>query len=296
MQSRDILVVLILVRKCAGFAEMFVLAFLGALIYCVFVFPNRFAPAGIDGVCTMIQDTFNINMGYLSLICNIPLLIVAFLRLSREFAIKSCIYVIVSSVAVILIKESSFSRFFYFTPTGTSTVLAPLIAGVIRGMMYARALKLNGSAGGIDIISAIIKIKKPHLNFMDNVFIINTVIAIASFWVYGMNIEPVICSIIYAFVSNRTCCYLRDKEHENIKYEIITKSPGEVVAYINSQLHQKATVLNAKGAYSDEDTSVVMCIVQKNYAPYLESFLLEHPDCITFKSLASDSIAGVTYK
>jgi len=285
-----------LVRKCIGYVEMFLLALLGALIYCIFVFPNRFAPAGIDGVCTMIQDTFNINMGYLSLIVNIPLVIVAFVMLSREFAIKSCIYVVVSSLGVILIKESSISGFSYFTPTGTSTVFAPVIAGVIRGMMYARTLKLNGSAGGIDIISSIIKIKKPHLNFMDNVFIINTIIAIASFWVYDMNIEPVICSIIYAFVSNRTCSYLRNKEHENIKYEIITKSPEEVASYINSQLHQKATILSAKGAYSAEDTSVVMCIIQKSSGPFLESFLLEHPDCITFKSYASDSIAGVTYK
>lgn len=283
-------------KKCISLFEISILAAISALNYCIFVFPNKFAPAGIDGICTMIQDTLNINMGYLSLIVNVPLIITAFMMLNRDYAIKSCIYVIIFSVSVIVFKEINISKLYYFTDTGTSTVLAPIISGVIRGIIYVHTLKLNGSAGGVDIISSVIKIKKPHLNFMNNIFIINTLIAISSFWVYDMNIEPVICSIIYAYISSYTCNYLRNKEHENIKYEIITKMPDKIIAYINCELHQKATVIKAKGAFSDEDTSVVLCIIEKTCAPFLEKFLLDFPNCVTFKSYATDSISGVTYK
>lgn len=283
-------------KKCIDSTKITLLAIISALNYCIFVFPNKFAPAGIDGICTMIQDTLNINMGYFSLIVNIPLLIIAFVMLNRDYAIKSCVYVLVFSLSVIIIKEIDISKLYYFTETGTSTVLAPIISGVIRGIIYTYTLKLNGSAGGIDIISSVIKIKKPHLNFMDNIFIINTLIAITSFWIYDQNIEPVICSIIYAYISSYTCNHLQIKEHETIKYEIITKTPSEIISYINQELHQKATVIGAKGAYSAEDTSVVLCIIQKSCAPFLEKFLLEHPDCITFKSYITDSISGITYK
>ena len=41
--------------------------------YQLFIFPNRFAPAGLNGICTMIQYVFHINVGYMSLLINIPL-------------------------------------------------------------------------------------------------------------------------------------------------------------------------------------------------------------------------------
>lgn len=280
-------------KRFVDLLKISLLAVLSALNYCIFVFPNRFAPAGIDGICTMIQDVFNINMGYLSLFVNIPLIMVAFFVLNRDYAIKSTVFVIVFSVSVILIKDL---EIYYLTKTGTSTVFSPIASGAVRGIIYAHTLKLNGSAGGIDIISSVIKIKKPHLNFMDNIFMINTSIAIASFFVYDMNIEPVICSIIYAYISSHVCNHLRNKEHNSIKYEIFTKTPTEVTAYINNELHQKATIIDAQGAYSKESTSVVMCMVEKTYAPFLESFLMEHPDCITFKSDTTDYISGITYK
>jgi len=283
-------------KKFIDLMKISLLAFIAAANYCIFVFPNRFAPAGIDGICTMIQDVLNINMGYFSLLVNIPLIISAFIILDRDYAIKSSIYVIVFSVSVILVKENDISTIYYFTQTGTSTILAPIASGVIRGLIYTHTLKSNGSAGGIDIISSIIKIKKPHLNFMDNIFIINTLIALASFWVYDMNIEPVICSIIYAYISSYTCKHLQNKEHEIVKYEIITKTPSEITSYINHVLHQRATIINAKGAFSGEDTNIVLCIIRKRDAPFLEKLLLKFPDCVTFKSYASDSILGITYK
>lgn len=284
------------IRKSIDLVKISLLAFLSALNYCIFVFPNRFAPAGIDGICTMIQDTLDVNMGYFSLLVNIPLIIIAFIMLNRDYAIKSSIYVVVFSLSAIIIKQYNISDFYYFTETGTSTVLAPIASGVIRGIIYTHTLKLNGSAGGIDIISSVIKIKKPHFNFMDNIFVINTLIAVTSFWIYDMNIEPVICSIIYAYISSYTCNHLQNKKHENIKYEIITKTPAKITSYINQELHQKATVVDATGAFSAEDTSVVLCVIEKKYAPILEKFLLSVPGCITFKSYVTDSITGVTYK
>lgn len=283
-------------KKISSYVLITLLAVLSAINYCVFVFPNKFTPAGIDGICTMIQDIFNINMGYFSLVINIPLLIIAFIMFNRDYAVKSLLYVLTFSVSVILIKESALSEIYYITETGSSTALAPVISGALRGVIYSYTLKLNGSAGGIDIIASAIKMKKPHRNFMDNIFIINTIIASCSFFVYDMNIEPVICSIIYAYISSYICNRLRSKEQENIKYEIITKMPVDIITYINQKLHQTATVIDAKGAFSEQNTSVVMCITKKCDAPLLEDFLLNYPNCITFKSYTTDSISGTTYK
>ena len=64
-----------IIKKTASYLAICIIATVGALNYAVFIFPNSFAPAGIDGICTMIQDVTNINIGYLSLLVNIPLVI-----------------------------------------------------------------------------------------------------------------------------------------------------------------------------------------------------------------------------
>ena len=276
-------------KKLLGTLAMIGLAFACAVNYCLFVFPGKFAPAGVDGICTMIGDIFDINMGYFALMLNIPLIICALLFLNRDFAVKSTVFVLAFSVSVIFVKRWDLSA--YYLPTG---IFPPIAGGVVRGMLYFVTIKLNGSAGGIDIISALIKRKKPHLNLMTIIFVVNMAIAACSYFVYGMNFEPVICSIIYSFITSSVCDKLRGMGTETVKYEIITRQPERLCAAITGNLHQKATVIDAHGAYSGDDTKMVLCVVKKKDVPHVEE-LIKKEDCVTFKSPVSDSIAGVTY-
>lgn len=278
-----------MVKKCLGWLGIAGLAFLSALNYSVFVFPNRFAPAGVDGVCTMIQDLLHINMGYLALVLNLPLIVAAFRVLNREFALKSTLFVLAFSLSAVLLGEADLSGLRYFTENGSSTVLAPVAAGAVRGLLYAATLKLNGSAGGIDIISALIKHKKPHLEFMNIIFAINLGIAVCAYFVYGMTPEPVICSIIYAFVTSTVCNKLRSGENRGVRFEIVTKDPEALCVCLN-RLQQTVTVLDAGSA------KMVVCVVKKELAPFVEEVLRSCPDCSLCKSEVSRTVTGITYK
>lgn len=280
-------------KKIYSSALMAVLAFLCALNYCIFVFPNSFAPAGIDGICTMIQHVLHINMGYLSLLVNVPLLIAAFLVLNRDFAVKSAVFTLSFSLSMILLGYIDLSGFVY--SSAISPVLAPVAAGVVRGILYAITLKYNGSAGGIDIISALIKHKNPHLNFMNILLGINTFIALCAYPVYGRTLDPVICSIVYAFVTSAMCNKLRNAQSETVQFEIFTQDPQSLCADIRNKLHLRATIIHANGA-SGQTTEVILCVVNKQSAPYLEELILRHPGCTVFKNTVSNSLAGVAYK
>ena len=78
------------------------LAMLMALNYQVFILNNAFAPAGLSGINTMIQYLFNFSVGYMSLIINIPLFILAFWRVDRSFALKTLVNVLVFSGTLLL--------------------------------------------------------------------------------------------------------------------------------------------------------------------------------------------------
>ena len=283
-------------RKFIKIPALILLAFFSAVNYSVFIFPNTFAPAGIDGICTMIQDISNVSMGYLALLVNIPLLISAFFVLNREFAVNSTVYVITFSVSAIWLNYIDISQFQYVTNTGTSIVLAPIAAGTIRGILYSLTLKINGSSGGVDIIAALVKHKKPHLNLMNTIFFFNIFVAISSFFVYGMKPEPVICGIIYAFITSSISNKIRKGETETIKFEIITPKADVLCHEISQKLNQTATIMEAQGAYSNSETKMVICVAKKEKAPFIENLILEHPECVVFKSIVSDNITGADYK
>lgn len=285
-----------IIKKTASYLAICIIATVGALNYAVFIFPNSFAPAGIDGICTMIQDVTNINIGYLSLLVNIPLVILAFLFLNREFAVKTTLYAAVFSVASILIKSFLPERVLFYTESGSSAVLAPIAAGVIRGILYACALYLNCCSGGIDVIAALVKKKHPHLDLMNVIFFINLLISFSSYFVYGMRMEPVICGILYSFITSNVSSHLRAKEHSAIKYEIITSNSEELCEQIAQNLKQTATIVDAKGAYSGSSKKMVVCVVNKHKAPYLEEMILSLPSPVVFKSVVDNSVAGVDYK
>ena len=283
-------------KRILSYPAVAAIAFLAALNYTLFVFPNKFAPAGVDGICTMIQDALHINMGYLSLLVNIPLLIAAFIVLNREFAVKNLIFTLAFSISIVLLEKVDMTPLLYATETGTSIVLAPVAAGTVRGLLYVAALSLNGAAGGIDIISALIKHKKPHLDLMNILFYINILIATSSYFVYGMSIEPVLCSIIYAFLTSTVCSKVRISQKEIVKFEIITRDAEKLCADITGKLHQSATVIDARGAYSGQITKVVICAAKKEAVPYIEELLLSYNGSVVFKSIVDNSVSGILYK
>lgn len=143
---------------------MVVLAVLFAFNYELFIVKNHFAPAGVNGMATMIQYKFGFSIGYFSLIVNIPLCLFAFFCIDRAFAIKTAVFSVVYSVAVLLLEFIDISRFQY-DAQGVDTIYPVLIAGAVGGFVYGLAFRRNSSTGGADIIAKFVSKKDPSLNF-----------------------------------------------------------------------------------------------------------------------------------
>ena len=74
------------------YAVIVLCALLLAGSYHIFIFPNQFAPAGIPGIATIIQYLFHFKVGYLTMIVNVPLLLLTFFIVGRKFAIRSAVF------------------------------------------------------------------------------------------------------------------------------------------------------------------------------------------------------------
>ncbi len=265
-------------KKAWTYLVIVFVALVAAVNYELFVFPNQFAPSGINGICTMIQYVTHISVGYLSLLINIPLAIWCYVEVSKPVALRSMVYVVTFSLGLLIFDHVDLSAFSYATDNGTSKILGPLVAGIIMGYVYSILVKASAYTGGTDFISAIIHKRHPDKAFFSLSFIINTVIAIVSYFVYDYQVEPVILCILYSFMSTTVGDKLMKSGREAICFEIITDYPEELSQEIIEKLHHTTTLVPAKGMYTGHETNMLICVVNKNQATALAAICRSYPN------------------
>ena len=271
-------------KKVLTYLCIVAIAIVCALNYNLFIFPNKFAPSGINGICTMIQYMTGISVGYLSLLINIPLSILVYLKISKPLAVRSMVYVVTFSVSLVLLEYVDLSAFAYATENGTSTILGPLVGGIIFGSCYALLVKASANSGGTDFIAAVIHKNRPEMNFFYILFALNTVVAVASYFVYDYKIEPVLLCIMYSFTSSTVTDRLTKSGRSAIRFEIITDHPVEISDAIIHQLHHSATLIPAKGMYLGKEKSILICVVNKNQIVALSKIVRSFPNTFAVMS------------
>ena len=263
-----------------------------ALSYALFIFPNKFAPSGVGGIATMVQYVFKFNAGYLNLLINIPILIVAWKLVDREFVIKTALFTLCFSGFLMLFEHIDFSKFQYYTENGTSNILAPVAAATVNGAFYGFALRVHGSTGGTDVVSFCIKHYHPEYNVTWIGFILNAIIAGVSYFVYEFRFEPVICCIIYSFVLTSVGNQVLRGSQSALKFEIITAHPEELSKDLMNELHHGVTLLPAEGAYTHEQKSLVICIVNKHQIADIQQIIGKYPGSFAYITSVSETLGN----
>lgn len=271
-------------KKVLTYSMIVLIAVIGAVNYQLFVFPNRFAPAGLNGICTMIQHISGISVGYLSLLINIPLAIAVFCNVSRPLALRSMVYVTVFSVALVVLDYVDLSDFAYATENGTSTILGPLVAGIITGACYSLLVRGGALTGGMDFVASLIHKRQPETNLFWVIFLLNCSVAAVSYFVYDFQIEPVIMCILYSFMSSTVSDRVGKSIRSAVRFEIITENPHAISDAIIHQLHHSATLLPGKGIYKGKETSVLICIVNKSQVAALTAIIRGCPNTFAITS------------
>ena len=260
------------------------------LSYQLFVFPNAFAPAGINGLATMVQYLFDFSIGYMSLLINLPLILLAWKKLNRDFARKSLLFVLVFSGTTLLFNRMDFSAIAY--QGGSSAILGPVAAGVVSGAIYGLVIRQNGSTGGTDIVAAWVRKLRPDISLVWVIFSLNASVACLSFFVYGYQFEPVILCILYCYLSSRMSDRMLKGGKTALKFEVITQQAEELSTRLMETLHHGVTVLPAQGMYSDTPRALLICVVNPHQIARFQAILREFPDTFAYVSSVSETMGN----
>ncbi len=281
-----------MIRKILTYVMIVLVALVVALNYQLFVFPNRFAPAGLNGICTMIQHMFTFNFGYLNLLINVPLAIVVYFLVGKTQAIRSMVYTLSFSGFILLFDNMDLSAFIYATENGTSMILGPLTAGILTGACAALLFKVNTCYGGTEFIASIIHKYHPQVNFFWIIFALNVSVAGASYFVYDFQMEPVLLCVIYSFASSAIRDRMTQSGRSAVRFEIITDFPDELSQDVIRSLHHGITLVPAKGMYMGKDRSILICVINKTQVPELIGIVNKYPNTFVVMSQVSQVIGN----
>lgn len=249
-----------------------VLLIIGSFIYGMgthaFVVPANIAPGGASGVALMINYLSGLPVGTMTLILNVPLLVMAWFYLSHRFAITTAI----ASTLCSLILDMVIAPF--FPVYSGDRLLCSLYGGVIVGLGMALIFMTGTTTGGTDILGYILQRKKPHISIGRALMMVDGVVLVISIFVFG-NIEAALFGLISLYAQTKVIDAVIYGGDVGSMATIVTGNPDEIAAKVIYELDRSATLVPAKGAYSKQDVSVLLCTVRKSQFSKLKRIVYE---------------------
>ena len=244
-----------------------------------FVYSADFAPAGIDGVATMLQELTHVNAGIYTLVFNIPLLIVAFFILNRRYVIYTVIFSVLSSVLIMILEAVSFPQYL----AQTDRIIPAVFSGIILGTRTGIMLKVGASTGGVDIVASMIQKRAQHLNIERIISIICYLIMGLSYFVYW-DLNSILLAIIQMFVFEKTSASIMKDTRNAVEFKIVTQKPEELRNEIIFNLKHGATLVDGVGMYTNEGNAIIISVVNIRQIPEFLNIIKKYPDTFVYYS------------
>ncbi|MDP8226490.1 MAG: YitT family protein [Candidatus Celaenobacter polaris] len=222
----------------------------------LFLSPNKIAAGGVSGLAVVINHLFNIPIGLIMLVFNIPLFLIALKVLGKRFGIRTLFGMISFSLFT-----DFFNNVLHLPVVTENPLLASLYGGLLLGVGLGIVFKVNGSTGGSDIIAQIFSQKR--IMTAGNTFILIDflVISIAGFCFRG--VEYALWGFIALYISSKVI----DVIIAGLGYAkaslIISDKSEEIKDIIFEKMNRGVTFLKSEGAYSHIKRDVILCIVSR---------------------------------
>lgn len=254
-KSRKIKRYKLLIKKYSF--ETFIIMF-GAMIMAIatslFLLPNQLSSGGFSGIATITYYLFNWKMGTVIVLLNIPFFILAFIRIGREFVIKSILGTLFLSTFI-----DFFDR---FNPLTTDRFLACIYGGILIGLGTSLILKAAASTGGSDLVSYIIKSFKPGLSTSNLIVIFDAVVIALNVFCFK-ELEIGLYSAISIYLMGKVIDIVFEGVGFSKMVFIISKKYNKIANEIGRQVVRGTTGIYSKGMYTNEEKIMLMCIASR---------------------------------
>ncbi|MBE5734668.1 MAG: YitT family protein [Clostridiales bacterium] len=251
-----------------------------SVAYYFFQNSNGFAPGGVGGLATITYHLvdYKIEWAYLMLAFNLPIFVLVTIFVDKKLGLFLILYMLVQSFGTMLWQAVGFKPYCKaINGDDFEVVFACIATGVISGFGFSIMLRRFGASGGTYAISALIKRANPALNIAYVSFLMDSSVVAIAFFVYGMQITPVICTLINLFIANIVVDNFLSGMKIGFKFEIITDKPDELSNELIEKLHHGVTEVRVEGMYSHTEKFMVVCIIRKKQIGEMMKIIKKYP-------------------
>lgn len=253
----------------------------------LFLDPNELAPGGVVGLSVIASHSLGGETGTWYFLLNIPIILLGWWKFGGRFIVLSFYAIAFNSI---------FTNIFSLFPAVTDNLLLAAIAGsILVGTGIGLVLKIGATTGGMDIIIKILKKKYPSIKTSTFFITIDMIIVAISGLVFrDFNIA------MYAFITvtlnGKVMDFVLYGSDEAKLVYIVSDNPQQLLKRILKEIEIGATILSGKGAYSNQEKEIIMCVVKKRSAPELQE-IVKQEDKKAFMIVTNASeIYGEGYK
>ena len=250
----------------------------------VFVYRADFAPAGVDGLATMLQylseQIFGrqVSAGVFTLLLNLPLLVSAWFLLRRRFVLYTLLYTTSLSLFLVLLSALSVYQYDCLDPAlGNSAVLAAVFGGCAQGLT-GYMLRIGASSGGVDVAGAMLALRSPGKAIERIISLLSYLVVAISFFVYG-DLNAVCLSCVSIFACERVSAAFLRSSRGAVRCEMIFTPDllPEVRAFVTGELGRGLTLLPAEGGYDGARRVCAVVLIGYRQLPDLLRFAGARP-------------------
>ena len=211
---------------------------------------NKLAEGGVSGLSLIIHYLSSIDVSYLYFALNIPLIILAYIFLGKNFLLKTFFATFVLSVFL--------KVFASFSEPLDDILLAAIFGGAINGIAIGIVFYAGGSTGGMDIVAKIVNkytgIPISRILLATD-FIVLSIVAV----IFGKVIF--MYTLISLVISSKMIDIIQVGIYSAKGVTIITTKEDEIRKRIMEDTGRGITLIDAKGGYTQKEIGMLYCVV-----------------------------------
>lgn len=232
--------------------------------------PHAIIGGGLTGLCEILYFATDsaLPIWLSSLVLNVVLIVIAIIVLGWKTCVRTLWGILCLTVWLKLFPISAHAQ---ISDPFMAIVLAGIFNGAGLGLIYA----YNGNTGGTDIIAMIVN-KYKHMPMGRALFMVDMVI-IGSAWFLPQvtRVEQILFGLCYVFIEAQAVDWVLGRGRQSVQFFIFSKKYKEIADAIMTRTGRGVTFLEAKGAYTQQESRVIVLLTRKSESTAIFRIVME---------------------
>jgi len=228
----------------------------------IFLVPNQLIDGGITGISIMLSDIFDIPLGILLTLLNLPFLIIGYKQIGKTFALSTLLAVVLMSIGTQLLHPVN--------PITVEPLLAAVFGGVILGVGVGLVVRYGGSLDGTEIVAILVSKRLPF-SVGEVVMFFNLFILSGAGFVFGWN--NAMFSLIAYYIAFKLIDVTLEGLDQSKSVWIISDKFRDIGEALTERLGRGVTYLEGEGGFSGEDKKVIFVVITRLEEAKLKSIV-----------------------